>query len=366
MSDENSLEQIVIRKSKHDEDEDHHGGVWKLAFADFMTALMAFFLVMWLINSTSKETKASIVQYFNPVQLIDATPNQKGMRDPADNGRGKSPQQTDFSESVKEGEEHAGAGDSEAKEEALHKEPMKVLEELAKLETPRQEGEAPAATPAPSAALSDPFERMDETAARARAARGKQASTPRSQAEENAGGGKAAPEAARRASATPEQGAKDAAARAAALKAALEKVVSLEMKGGRGALQATVTQTEEGLLISLTDSANFSMFDVGSIEPKPQLVRILAEIGKMLSKLPGDIEIRGHTDSRSYKSKSYDNWRLSCDRANLANYMLLRGGLSPVRVKRISGYADRQLKAPNDPEAAINRRIEILVKGDGR
>lgn len=366
MSEDNSPEQIVIRKGRHDEEEDHHGGVWKLAFADFMTAMMAFFLVMWLINSTSKETKAAIVQYFNPVQLIDATPDQKGMRDPTENGRGKSAQQTDFTDSGKEGEERVGAREVEAKEAALHKEPMKVLEELAKLETPPQEGEAPAATLAPSSALADPFDRIEEMAARARATRGKQAPAPRSQAEESAGGAKTAPEAAHRAAALSESGAKDASARAAAVKGALEKAISAEMKGGRAALQATVTQTEEGLLISLTDSANFSMFDVGSIEPKPQLVRILAEIGKTLSKQPGDVEIRGHTDGRSYKSKSYDNWRLSCDRANMANYMLLRGGLSPARVKKIAGYADRQLKAPNDPESAINRRIEILVRGDGR
>jgi len=67
MSNEGFNEQIIIRKRRGDDDEGHHGGVWKLAFADFMTAMMAFFLVMWLINSTSKETKAAIVQYFNPV-----------------------------------------------------------------------------------------------------------------------------------------------------------------------------------------------------------------------------------------------------------------------------------------------------------
>ncbi|MEK8124580.1 flagellar motor protein MotB [Methylocystis sp. IM4] len=80
----------IIIKKKVEGEEDHHGGVWKLAFADFMTAMMAFFLVMWLINSTSKETKAVIVQYFNPVQLVDTTKAHKGLRDPATGSEGKS------------------------------------------------------------------------------------------------------------------------------------------------------------------------------------------------------------------------------------------------------------------------------------
>jgi len=120
------------------------------------------------------------------------------------------------------------------------------------------------------------------------------------------------------------------------------------------------------LLINLTDDANFSMFNVGSIEPKPQLVRILGQIGRILAQQTGDVEIRGHTDSRSYKTSAYDNWRLSSDRATVTNYMLVRGGLAESRVTKISGYADRRPKASNDRFAAVNRRIEILVRGDRR
>ena len=83
MSDDDKETPIIVRKKITQGEEDHHGGVWKLAFADFMTAMMAFFLVMWLINSTSKETKAVIVQYFNPVKLTDSTPASRGVNDPA-------------------------------------------------------------------------------------------------------------------------------------------------------------------------------------------------------------------------------------------------------------------------------------------
>lgn len=44
----------------------HHGGAWKVAYADFVTAMMAFFLMMWLINATSEEQKGGIADYFSP------------------------------------------------------------------------------------------------------------------------------------------------------------------------------------------------------------------------------------------------------------------------------------------------------------
>jgi chemotaxis protein MotB len=127
-----------------------------------------------------------------------------------------------------------------------------------------------------------------------------------------------------------------------------------------------VKQTDEGVMISLTDDSNFSMFAVGSIEPRPQLVRILGQIGKALAKQSGEVEVRGHTDGRSYTGSSYDNWRLSSDRATMVNYMLIRGGLPHSRVGKIVGFADRRLKTPKDALAAVNRRIEILLRGDGR
>lgn len=49
----------------------HHGGAWKVAFADFMTAMMAFFLVMWLLGSTSEETKKNISEYFSTPSVIE-------------------------------------------------------------------------------------------------------------------------------------------------------------------------------------------------------------------------------------------------------------------------------------------------------
>ena len=60
-------------------DEGHHGGVWKIAFADFMTAMMAFFLVMWLTNSSDMATRKQVAQYFNPIKLNDSSPATRGV-----------------------------------------------------------------------------------------------------------------------------------------------------------------------------------------------------------------------------------------------------------------------------------------------
>jgi chemotaxis protein MotB len=104
------------------------------------------------------------------------------------------------------------------------------------------------------------------------------------------------------------------------------------------------------------------MFAVGSAKPRPEMVAVMERIAGMLKDRPGDIVVRGHTDSRPYRSKDYDNWRLSTARAHMAYYMLVRGGVAETRFDRIEGHADHALKVQDNPNAAENRRIEILLK----
>jgi chemotaxis protein MotB len=78
---------IIVKRGHGDHDEAHHGGVWKIAFADFMTAMMCFFLVMWLINAANEQTKAAVASYFNPVKLIDRNASRKGLEDLGDGPR---------------------------------------------------------------------------------------------------------------------------------------------------------------------------------------------------------------------------------------------------------------------------------------
>jgi len=73
---------IIVRRGNGGHEEEHHGGVWKIAFADFMTAMMAFFLVMWLINASNEKTKKAVASYFNPIKLTDTTTNSKGVQNP--------------------------------------------------------------------------------------------------------------------------------------------------------------------------------------------------------------------------------------------------------------------------------------------
>ncbi len=57
--------QPIIKKVKKSKGHGHHGGAWKLAYADFVTAMMAFFLLMWLLGSTTKEMRKGIADYFS-------------------------------------------------------------------------------------------------------------------------------------------------------------------------------------------------------------------------------------------------------------------------------------------------------------
>ena len=70
---------VVIKKVKKVSGGGHHGGAWKVAYADFVTAMMAFFLLMWLINTTSPEQKRGIADYFAPASLSATTSGAGGI-----------------------------------------------------------------------------------------------------------------------------------------------------------------------------------------------------------------------------------------------------------------------------------------------
>ena len=55
---------VIIKRVKKASHDGHHGGAWKVAYADFVTAMMAFFLLMWLLGSTTKAQRQGIADYF--------------------------------------------------------------------------------------------------------------------------------------------------------------------------------------------------------------------------------------------------------------------------------------------------------------
>jgi chemotaxis protein MotB len=70
---------VLIKKVKKVSGHGHHGGAWKVAYADFVTAMMAFFLLMWLINTTSPEQKRGIADYFAPASVSETTSGSGGI-----------------------------------------------------------------------------------------------------------------------------------------------------------------------------------------------------------------------------------------------------------------------------------------------
>jgi chemotaxis protein MotB len=76
MADHGSNAAPIIKKVKKVSGGGHHGGAWKVAYADFVTAMMAFFLLMWLLNATSDEQKQGLAEYF--VETIPLAPTSGG------------------------------------------------------------------------------------------------------------------------------------------------------------------------------------------------------------------------------------------------------------------------------------------------
>ncbi|WP_373413396.1 MotB family protein [Ensifer aridi] len=397
MSDEshhNGKNDIIIVKRSADGHDGHHGGSWKIAYADFMTAMMAFFLVMWLINAANEETKAAIAAYFNPVQLTDQKPSEKGLKDPAKDSQGEETQerskvdgeQTKSGGSAKSGDQLTATSGEETKysDADFFENPYSVLSEIAREVgheaniSVKGDGGAGQSGPATGAsggeAYRDPFDpdfwtkqvevkdggntAESDVAAAANAALDS-AVGQKPEAENPA---KAEGETAK----SPDVAESEAEAKdrkeAEALKAEIEKEVGGE--AGRLLEGLVVTPSEGGLLVTISEQTDQPMFAVGSAVPQKELVLAMEKIGKLLSERQGAVVVRGHTDGRPFKDGTYDNWRLSAARAQSAYYMLVRGGLKEERVKQISGFADRRLQVPNDPYAPANRRIEILLQSE--
>src|SRR3977135_4006309 len=73
---------IIRRRSAFDDGPAKGGGVWKIAYADFMTAMMAFFLVLWLLSALNQDQRQIVASYFNPIKLAENAPAPKGLKDP--------------------------------------------------------------------------------------------------------------------------------------------------------------------------------------------------------------------------------------------------------------------------------------------
>ncbi len=434
---------IVRRRGGGDHDGGHGGSVWKIAYADFMTAMMAFFLVMWLINSADKEQLTAVASYFNPVKLTDPISNPKGLHDMNTGARGDEdkPGESLNKQGSSKGDPRAEVGPkAKYPEDVLFSDPYGILAKLAALatvekavqdkgqaEAVHQQGDAfrdpfdpefrsnstdvaalqqaaPQQTEPPLTTIADILDAAgikspvaekgasetstQSTAGQQRLAAGELKTPGDTSSVSSASGAKpeaveAKPAAQQRAGeqqvAAVAPSADDKAARAESDKdrtgkaesppavvvdPGLEEQIKHALKqSAPGAMpHVEVKGTSEGILISLTDEFDFGMFAISSAEPKPETVVLMERIAKILAERPEQIVVRGHTDGRPFRTQTYDNWRLSSARAHMAYYMLVRGGITEKRFERIEGHADRTLKVAGEPEAAQNRRIEILLR----
>jgi chemotaxis protein MotB len=388
---EDAHPEIVIVKRHARHADEHHGGAWKIAFADFMTAMMALFLVLWLISSTSEKQKQAVAQYFNPVKLVDMTTVQKGFHEPKEtemgSGRMTDPTASDITASAPR---PAEPGPNRAKE-VKPAEPARARPPRGR-DSKSRDAQAPdrpeggetatqAARPAehgagePSFGFADPFATVPDQAWAAA-----ETPPPESRLRSPSSGARRTPVEVAPPEQSPKPGPSTSSSETDAPEARslptapapgapdLEALASEILEGAASETDAEVAPrlevrvTDEGVLISLTDTVNDTMFAIGSSEPHRKTIEVMQRIARSLAARPGAIVIRGHTDARPYRSGTSDNWRLSTARAHAARDVLVRSGLADGRIERVEGYADRSLKVGADPTAPENRRIEILLR----
>src|SRR5215475_580912 len=115
--DSKKLQPIIVKKIKKG-GHGHHGGAWKIAYADFVTAMMAFFLLMWLLGSTTEGDKKGIADYFSTPLKISLLAGGSGAGDASHVIKGGG---TDLSRTTGQ----VKAGDIEAKRKTVNLQALK-------------------------------------------------------------------------------------------------------------------------------------------------------------------------------------------------------------------------------------------------
>ncbi len=351
----------------------HHGGAWKVAYADFVTAMMAFFLLMWLLNATTEEQRRGLADYFSPMNAMargaSGTGQPFGGKTPYDTGELVSDRGT---ASITPGRNNE---QQESEEETA---------EVSMPHTPRSvyakdtSGEAEAN----GAGKAEQSSQVDgQSATKSEMQNQPQAQSPTGATSTVDPKVRVSPDAKVIAMVgTKSQTAAKITARAAADEAALEAEQDRRERSAFDAAaqqireaihgdklledlakQVAIDETPEGLRIQLLDEDHKPMFALGSSAMADRARQLLQKVAGVLVNLPEPISIAGHTDAAPYASGGKSNWDLSSERANATRRILVEAGLQEGRLRSVTGNADRDLLLPADPLAAANRRIAILV-----
>ena len=299
---------IIIKRVKKVQHGGHHGGAWKVAYADFVTAMMAFFLLLWLLNVTTDEQRRGLADYFTPAAASRSSSGSGGVM----------------------------GGVSMALEGARRTENMRVgvSKPMSTTDDENQEmtdDDLPEQAPGNADDAENPdkenltAEELNELLAQ-----------------------------------------RDEKMFAAAEKA-LRDAIAATPELSRLADSLIIDQTDEGLRIQIIDQERFTMFPLGSSEMFAHTKKMLEQIAKVIINLPHKVAVTGHTDATPYtKSSRYSNWELSTDRALASRRALLEYGLDANRITRVVGKAAGELLVPEDPTSPRNRRISMVLLREAR
>jgi chemotaxis protein MotB len=326
----------------------HHGGAWKVAYADFVTAMMAFFLLMWLLNATTEDQRKGLADYFSPNNLMSHASSGTGQPFGG---------HTAF-------DEGAMVSDRGAVNVLMGKRPMVEAQDDGSTEVPsnsdgyRDDNSNDAAAHRFEAAPATTGEAASQAlnAAQTDQNGGPKGSDADSTDMQTADSVRAPTEGELRAERERQE--KRAFDKAAdEIRAAVKSDPALAdvMK------QLTIDMTPEGMRIQLLDADKRPMFTSGSTAPNERAKELLQKITPVLVRLPEGISIAGYTDSAPFPGTTRSNWELSTERANVTRRLLTDSGLPDSRIRMVTGHADRDPLLPQDPLAAANRRIAIVV-----
>ena len=293
---------ITIKKIMDDGLGGAHGGAWKIALADMMTAMMAFFLLMWLLGASNADQRKSIADYFKPTSHSNVTMGKLAGSDGMLGGR-----------SVIDPD---GFPFSAKQTSALN------------MVTPRSQGGPTENDPSPNG------------------------SDSKESGQDGDPGKKSAAAAAAAADAANFEKMEKEIKEAMAKNPRLDKLKD----------QVAFARDTDGLRIEIIDKADFAMFGLGTTTMTPRAQALLTEVSKTLAALPNKVAIRGHTDSVQFaNTDDRNNWSLSAERAEETRKIIEKKGIPGNRFAKIEGVADTAPYNPNDPKDPRNRRISITV-----
>lgn len=284
-------EPIIIKKIKGHGAHSPHGGSWKVAYADFVTAMMAFFIVMWILGQ-SENIRQMVSSYFKDPGAFNFLTGKRTV-----------PVKIDIFENSEQGK---GKKEGKGDQQFIFFLPPDQRDTLAEKVTEKIKKQA----------IEDSIKAVEKVKTIANE---------------------------------------------------IQNILSESLVQNPN-LRELISSikfelTKEGLRIELVESQESIFFEVGSAKLKPEAKNLLVALAKEIGKLPNYIEIEGHTDSRQYgKHSSYTNWELSADRANATRRILEENGLWPGQITKVTGFADKKLKNPENPFDYSNRRTSILIR----